>query len=137
MIDGDHETKQTKGLAYVFSKYPELVKLLLQHIKVMTGKELPNYEKMDFIQIDAEMLSVGIQKIRRDITITFFKDNVRQYVIIVEAKSASLNNVHTDIINQLKSYFDPRLFPVDATYAENWNNFNKISYDSFTGTWVH
>jgi len=115
LIHGDTETKQTKGLSYLFSRYPRLIELLLKKVTYLTTQKFPEFIKgIDFVQVDAEMLSVGIKKIRRDITLSFFHGNIKKLVIIIEAKSLSVSVKQEDITKQLREYLDPINFPLDA-----------------------
>lgn len=114
LIDGDNETKQTKGLAYLFAKFPQLVILLLKYIACLTKKKLPSSNEIDYVQVDAEMLSVGIDKIRRDITLALYQGDVKKYVIVIEAKSVKVGSLKNNIIKQLTSYLDPAYFPSDT-----------------------
>lgn len=115
LIHGDTETKQTKGLSYLFSRYPKLIELLLKEVAYLTTHKFPDFIKgIDFVQVDAEMLSVGIKKIRRDITLSFFHGNTKKLVIIIEAKSVSTSVIQADITKQLREYLDPINFPQDA-----------------------
>lgn len=76
LIHGDTETKQTKGLSYLFSRYPKLIELFLKKVNHQFIQQNPKFmQKIDFVQVDAEMLSVGETKIRRDITLSFFQEN--------------------------------------------------------------
>ncbi|KRE45822.1 hypothetical protein [Paenibacillus sp. Soil522] len=119
LISGDNETKQTKGLAYLFSVYPGLISRLLQNKSISTllknkvNVNFKSLESSDLVTIDAEMLSNGKPIIRRDITITFYKDNKKLLLLVIEAKSIKQNDVG-DITSQLLSYFDPTSFPSDV-----------------------
>lgn len=114
LIHGDTETKQTKGLSYLFSRYPKLIELLLKKFAYQTTQKFPEFIKgIDFVQVDAEMLSVGIKKIRRDITLSFFSGNTKKLIIIIEAKSVSVSVNQADITKQIREYLDPINFPQD------------------------
>ena len=115
LIHGDTETKQTKGLSYLFSRYPKLIELLLRKLTDKTTHKFQDFIKaIDFVQVDAEMLSAGKKKIRRDITLSFFRRNVKKLVIIIEAKSLSVSVKQEDITKQLREYLNPINFPQDA-----------------------
>lgn len=114
LIDGNYETKQTKGLAYLFSKFPILIKLFLKEISIQTGLEISSFGDIDFAQVDAEMLSFGKEKLRRDITLSLYQGNLKKLVIVIEAKSVYVGTLQNDITQQLKSYIDPINFPQDG-----------------------
>ena len=115
LIHGDTETKQTKGLSYLFSRYPRLNELLLKKVTYLTTQKVPEFiKRIDFVQVDAEMLSVGTKKIRRDITLSFFHGNIKKLVIIIEAKSLSVSVKQEDITKQLREYLVPINSPLDA-----------------------
>ncbi len=119
LIDGDHETKQTKGLAYLFSFSPELLKkfLSVNKIKTIIKKKLPKSEyaqflKSDYLKVDAEMISVGRERIRRDITLTFYYKSKKVLVLIIEAKNIKLDR-NQNLDEQLQRYIDSKYFPHD------------------------
>jgi hypothetical protein len=115
LISGDTETKQTKGLSYLFSRYPKLIQLFLREVIHQTSYINSKFiQGIDFVQVDAEMLSVGTKKIRRDITLSLFQGNTKRLVIIIEAKSASASVLQKDITKQLTAYLDTINFPHDA-----------------------
>ncbi|MET1013782.1 MAG: hypothetical protein ABWX61_04645 [Paenisporosarcina sp.] len=116
LIHGDTETKQTKGLSYLFSRYPKMNELFLKKVdRQLTQQNSKFMQEIDFVQVDAEMLSVGETKIRRDITLSFFQGNIKRLVIVIEAKSASVGVINeAELANQLTSYLDPINFPQDA-----------------------
>lgn len=119
LIDGDYETKQTKGLAYLFKLSPEFLRLFLSIEEIMESikKNLSDQDfylflKSDFLRIDAEMISHGSEKIRRDITITFFHESRKTLVLIIEAKNIKNTNDRF-IEEQLQKYLDPSNFQGD------------------------
>lgn len=115
LLHGDTETKQTKGLSYLFSRYPNLIQLFLKEVTRLTSNKYMEFKQgFDFVQVDAEMLSAGVKKIRRDITLSLFQGNTKKLVIIIEAKSVSASVQQKDISRQLESYLDPTNFPHDA-----------------------
>lgn len=119
LIDGERETKQTKGLAYIFMKFPELIDNLIKthfihkKIKNLLGKGYKNFKNCDFVRVDAEMLAAGNSLIRRDITLTFYEYGIKKLIIVIEAKSISKVNVSRNVIAQLKQYLDPVNYPGD------------------------
>lgn len=78
LIDGDRETKQTKGLAYLLKLDNKIIERILSlkaielKIKKLLGNDVQRLKESEFIQIDAEMISKGKAPVRRDITITFY-----------------------------------------------------------------
>ncbi len=116
LVDGTRETKQTKGLAYLFKSNIHLLEKFISIPKVQSYlKNISVLKKIrlaDYIEIYAEMISEGEQSIRRDITINFYQGNTKILFIVIEAKSAKLNKVG-DIEGQLLKYFDTSYFPDD------------------------
>lgn len=119
LIYGDHETKHTKGLSYLFKLSPEFLKIFISNPAIMksikknlSDKDFHLLQKSDFILIDAEMISIGSEKIRRDITITFFHESRKILVLIIEAKNIKNTNDRF-IEEQLQKYLDPSNFPGD------------------------
>lgn len=133
LINGDTETKQTKGLAYLFSRYPKLIRLLLRELNRRNPGDTPAFkEDYDFVQVDAEMLAAGVHKIRRDITLSLFQGNRKKLVIVIEAKSAGLYAKAQEVCSQLAAYLDPNNFPHDAgvpVYGVTLTKY-KLIYDT-------
>ncbi|WP_322925110.1 hypothetical protein [Paenibacillus campi] len=114
LIEGDHETKQTKGLAYTFSKYPNLVYLFIKSVLYRASQYKRSLHEIDYVQVDAEMLSAGILHIRRDITLSCYRGNIKQFVIVIEAKNSKKGLVDANQLTlQLSSYLDPNSFPAE------------------------
>lgn len=110
LIDGNLETKQTKGLAYLFSLSPVFLKRFLKLDKINDCIKEVKGVTSDYIKVDAEMLSVGKNKIRRDITVTFYNKSQKVLILIIEAKSIKLEINHK-MENQLENYIDSTSFP--------------------------
>lgn len=119
LINGDRETKQTKGLAYLLNLSSEFLKEFLSMKKIneiiknrLTKTEYEEFLSSDFLTVDAEMISVGEEKVRRDITLTFFYKSKKCLILVIEAK-----NIKSGIINnleeQLERYIDTKYFPHD------------------------
>ncbi|WP_178389861.1 hypothetical protein, partial [Bacillus cereus] len=79
-------------------------------LKSLKGLKSLSY---DFYRVDAEMLSQSVPKIRRDIAISFYKENELKFVIVIEAKSVSIKNV-SKLTPQLEQYLDAEQYPDDA-----------------------
>lgn len=146
LIAGDTETKQTKALAFLLSKYPVLIQSIInmhQINKRIRDKLNDGYRDIleaDYIQVDAEMLAEGgATDIRRDITISFYKNKKKRLVLIIEAKNIKLSS-RFNIIEQLASYMDPAHFPRDkdvpklAVSLTRYNQVfdNKLDFISIT-----
>ncbi len=120
LIHGDHETKQTKGLAYLFNLSPEFLKALLSLNKIneliknrLTQTEYGEFLRSDFLTIDAEMMSTGEEKIRRDITLTFFYKSKKSLLLVIEAKSIK-SSIITNLEDQMEKYVNTNYFPQDV-----------------------
>ena len=110
LIDGDWETKQTKGLAYLFSSCPKFLELFIDHTLSGHGVSARDF---DYIAVDAEMMSVDTPRLRRDITVSSYVQNIKKCVIVIEAKS--IKGSATDTVeSQLRRYMDVRHFPQDS-----------------------
>lgn len=124
LIDGDKETKQTKGLAYLLKLDTKIIEKIISlqsvssKIETLLGNDIKKLRNSEFIQIDAEMISHGKPSVRRDITVTFYSRsnakliNEKILVIVIEAKSAKLKNVK-NIKEQLKKYLASEHYPCD------------------------
>lgn len=147
LIDGDRETKQTKGLAYLLSLSSEFLKELLSvnKIKAVIKKKLSKNEydqflNSDYLKVDAEMISEGKEKIRRDITLTFYYKSQKVLVFIIEAKNIKLD-VNYNLEEQLQKYIDPKYFPHDdhvpkiaVALTKYKQSFKSEAFISFT--WI-
>ena len=134
LIDGTNETKQTKGMAYILSNNQRFLQEILglpqinEKIRSILGKEYNELLKCDYIQVDAEMISEGKLKIRRDITMTFYNNRIKILVIIIEAKNVKLTD-RSDIEKQMMGYLDKNNFPKDKNvpkFAVALTKYNKI-----------
>lgn len=119
LIDGDRETKQTKGLAYLFNLSSEFLIEFLSinkiHEIIKKRLHIDEYLKFlscDFLKVDAEMISEGGEKIRRDITLTFYYKSKKVLVLIIEAKNIKLG-ANFNLDEQLQRYVNPKYFPHD------------------------
>lgn len=146
LIEGDTETKQTKALAFLLSKYPVLIQSIIsmpQINKRIRDKLKDGYNDIleaDYIQVDAEMIGEGTTGIRRDITITFYKNKRKSLVLIIEAKNIILNS-RFNVEEQLASYMDPVNFPRDKDVpklAVSLTRYNQVldnQLDFISITW--
>lgn len=122
LVDGIDETKQTKGLAYVLSREPMFLQKFIkkEEITVAIKKLIADYSieysdilNSDKYRVDAEMMSCDPKnQLRRDITISFYKEGKKILVLVIEAKNISLGSVN-GVDEQLESYFDSTLFPFE------------------------
>jgi hypothetical protein len=110
LIHGDLETKQTKGLTYVFHACPTFLEVFLDNTLSGHGVCAKDF---DYIAVDAEMMSVDTPPIRRDITVSCFSQNVKKCVVVIEAKSIKGPGEST-VETQLRQYMDVAHFPPDV-----------------------
>ncbi len=106
LINGDGETKQTKGLAFILSFYPDLVKQLIKIPAIGKGiKQIPNINsipnKFSKIEVNAELISTSGK--RADIVIRLDRGDIPFLVMIIEAKSISNATSINEITKQLGS----------------------------------
>lgn len=114
LISGNGETKQTKGLAFILSFYPDLVKHLLKlpaignRIKqVSESNSIPN--KFSKIEVNAELLATSGK--RADIVIRLDRGKIPFLVMIIEAKSISTATNIKTITKQLDTYLTQKEYP--------------------------
>ncbi len=118
LMNGTNETKQSKGLAYLFKDNPLLLERFLSLKKIQDAiNAVPNFcfedlKNTDYIEIFAEMNSESANPCRRDIVINFYKNNEKIFFIVIEAKSIKLDNTGS-IEDQLLKYFDKQEYPHD------------------------
>lgn len=116
LFSGNLEPQQTKGLAIILSTFPQLLFKLLSIGKIRPAIEDVLFNRClnaDNIYIDAEMVSVGCEKLRRDITISFCDDQKKFFIVVIEAKSINIKSCES-IEVQLEGYFDIDLFADSA-----------------------
>lgn len=127
LCSGDKETKQTKGLAYILSKNPNLIKRIIRipsisnKLKYLLGANYKLLSNISYIHVDAEMLSIDPIPKRRDVTISFYSDSITSIdkkflVIVIEAKSIKLGGKQNSetIDKQILGYLDSSVFPSDG-----------------------
>ncbi|MGI8669457.1 MAG: hypothetical protein ACR2J3_06340 [Aridibacter sp.] len=121
LIDGDKETKQTKGLAYLFFYNPQIVlelckqKEIKDYLNKIYGKN-NKLENITHIEVIAEKLSAS--KKRADIVIKIIKNSVPFLVLIIEAKSIKVSVNKESIEKQLLNYLDDEEFPELKNYRK-------------------
>lgn len=134
LIDGDNETKQTKALAFLLNAYPILIQELVDipqithMIRRVTKNDYINFLDCDYIQVDAEMMAQGTSKLRRDITITFYKEKTKILILVIEAKSIKLS-FEIDVEKQLREYLSLVNFPSDGNtpkFGVSLTKYNQI-----------
>lgn len=89
----------------------------IKKIEGTIKKRLPKnaylqFLKCDFLKVDAEMISEGEDKIRRDITLTFYHKSKKVLVLIIEAKNIKLD-INQNLEEQLQRYVNSKYFPHD------------------------
>lgn len=121
LIDGDKETKQTKGLAYVFSQYTDFLFSFLEFKPVKNGlkSSLQTNLKLDditSIEVSAERLTSARK--RADIVIKIDIKRNPLIAIIIEAKSISTNVNQQTLSSQILNYLDDQQFPELTSYKK-------------------
>ena len=121
LIDGVNETKQTKGLAYIFKEYPEIIMQILNKPKIsrFISKQniLLEWKKFTILDISAEKVSAS--KKRADIIVKIDKENENFLAIIIEAKSIKKSSKSLDVTSQMNGYLSKKEFP-------ELNNYHKL-----------
>ncbi len=119
LIDGDRETKQTKGLAYIFSQnYYLLFDFLnLREIRerIQQGPKL-GFAKDTVTSIEVSAERTSAEKKRADIVIKIEVHQKPFVAIIIEAKSIKSNDNSKYTSEQIKRYLNPTQFPDLDTY---------------------
>ncbi len=145
LISGDKETKQTKGLAYIFSQYPEFVYAFLaypsvdQGIKEMLGFSLTK-RNVSAIEVSAERYTDN--KTRADIILRIDHNNKPLLALVCEAKSAKVNVNKDALTSQIQRYVHDSNFPglepyrrigiVLTKYRQNIESVVCLSWDEVT-----
>jgi len=121
LVNGGNETKQTKGLAYIFSQYPDFLfdflntKSLKKGIKEITPSGIKR-KSITSIEISAERFS--IDKKRADIIIKIDQNKKPFVAIIIEAKSINTSVNQQALSAQIQHYLDPKKFPDLDSYLK-------------------
>ena len=120
LISGEKETKQTKGLAYVFSQYNDFLFAFLEYenVKQTIFQKLHknvDYPKITSIEISAERSTTD--KKRADIVIRIDSERKPLIAIIIEAKSIKANVNQQALAKQIEYYLDEGQFPELKHYA--------------------
>mgnify|MGYP000885225765 CR=1 FL=1 len=104
LIEGNFETKQTKGLGVLLSKSPIFLKTFLNLKKINSNFKIDSIESYDRIVVNCELASNENKRI--DILIRFFKNYKLNKVIIIEAKTISKNIDFFSAKKQLNQYVE-------------------------------
>ncbi len=99
LINGDLETKQTKGLAFIFKEYPGLILNLIKKIEI---KKINNLRDISLIEVSAEKITNSNNRI--DILIKIDVDNKPFIALIIEAKSIKTGINPSDVVTQMLGY---------------------------------
>lgn len=127
---GGKEPYQTKGLGLVLAESPTAMKALLKLLKLSTlSRKLSLYRWV----VECETIASN-SKDRADIIIYFYKNNVPQYVIMIEAKSINSSVPSGTIVGQLTNYSKrfpilnlfPKVLLVALSISKNLNKSNVI-----------
>jgi len=140
LISGDKETKQTKGLAYVFSLYPDFALKFLEidtiknQIEKQIGRKF-NKKDLDKIEVSAEKMTKS--KKRADIVLKINFKQKDSLALIIEAKSIKTGSIN-DIGAQINFYMQngeiedlkdiPRVGLVLTKYKHNVSNVINLEW---------
>ncbi|MCG2419373.1 hypothetical protein K8089_10090 [Aequorivita sp. F47161] len=106
LISGDRETKQTKGLAYVFSLYPDFLLKFLEIKSVQSQIEKTierEYDSKEIYKIEVSAEKMTKSKKRADIVLKIHFKKKHSLAIIIEAKSIKSGNIN-NIGEQISFY---------------------------------
>lgn len=123
LIEGDFETKQTKGLGVVLAKSHIFLEGFLKLKKVRSNIELDSIDSYSKIVVNCELISDNEDK-RLDVLIRFYKTNRLENAIIIEAKTISKSISYFSAKEQLKEYV--KSYFKDLFENINDNNILKI-----------
>lgn len=107
LINGNLETKQTKGLAYILKEYPDLVFDLIKKSGIKTPTF--NKSKVSSIEVSAEKITTSNKRV--DILIKIDVFNKPCLALIIEAKSIKLRIDPSHVITQVQGYLDDTEIP--------------------------
>jgi hypothetical protein len=143
LINGDKETKQTKGFAYILSQYTNFLFTFLAYppiagiIKKKLGHKLDK-KTITAIEVSAERITKD--KKRADIVIKLDSNKKPLIAIIIEAKSIKVNVNQQSLSNQIIGYLETKQFPdliqypkigVALTkYNQNIPNIANVSWEN-------
>lgn len=121
LISGEKETKQTKGLAYVFTQYESFLFSFLDFKPVKDGlkiclKSSIKFEEITSIEVSAERFTTDRK--RADIVIKIDSKKKPLIAIIIEAKSVKTNVNQQLLSSQILNYLDDRQFPELISYQK-------------------
>lgn len=143
LINGDNETKQTKGLAYIFSQYDKLLFGFIES-PIVKNKLRSQFnldidcKKITSVEISAEKFTSD--KKRADIIIKIEQDKKPLIALVIEAKSIKANVNQTSLSKQIEYYLDEDKFPdlkgyikigmILTKYNQNIPNVINLSWDN-------
>ena len=124
LIDGNKETKQTKGLGLLLSKDENalLAFLSIKTIeKAIAGRLI--LSKIDKLVVNCELFSTKLDKLgakyRADIVLRFYSDNNPIFAFIIEAKSFK-SGISVEKTNlQIENYIDKEVFVELTEFKKN------------------
>lgn len=150
LINGDNETKQTKGLAYILSQYDKFLFAFINSPKVK--KVIKNklniqidYNRISSIVVSAERFT--IDKKRADIIIKIEQDKLPLVALIIEAKNIKTYINQDTLSKQIEHYLEDNTFPDLINYPKigivltkynqnipnviniNWNDIIQLLFD--------
>lgn len=114
LIDGDKETKQTKGLAYILANHHDFLFYFLDYKPICDSirRKLNNcFDKKTITTIEVSAERVSSNKKRADIIVKIDSNDNPFFALIIEAKSIKVNSNAENLRNQLLYYLDENQFP--------------------------
>ncbi len=127
LISGDKETKQTKGLAYLFSLYPNFaIKFAQRFINLPDSRILINISHID---VTAEEFTIGNNPKRADIIIKFFNANNLKLAVVIEAKSINAGSVQKEKLEKQIKYYIKNIVSIKNAEIKAGVVLTKYKYD--------
>jgi hypothetical protein len=139
LISGNHETKQTKGLAYVFSQNPEFLRKFLNKSFIINklGVKQIRTKQLKSIEVNAEKYTQN--QLRADIVVKVNMKHTQSFALIIEAKDINANNIKKiDIKKQIDNYLKEGNIPDLEGYYKIGITLTKYKYnisDIISLTW--
>jgi len=116
LINGDFETKQTKGLAYIFKEYPDLILNLIKNSEVKKYTSLKSFRNVSLIEVSAEKITSHNNRI--DILIKLDMNNKPYMALVIEAKSIKAGINPNNVVSQALGYLSNEELPDLVNYTK-------------------
>lgn len=132
LIEGNTETKQTKGLGLLFSKSSLAFNAFLNLLKKRDNDVfIPEMKNIDKIIVDCELKSLDNES-RIDILIRLYTNKEPIIGYVIEAKSAKVSTSADVASFQLKRYIEDKKFPELMNFQDKLCGVTLTKYAKYT-----